>query len=308
MDVPRPQKGVFNIPRSVVRTFFALLPALCSPAFASAQEGVGFSDAHVHLNDPATWVGLMDASGIKSAIVLRGRSIDNAGLLEAARTWPDRLIPFLSVSPEHREYRPLWESDALAVEREVETLLSVGGYYGIGEISAVHFPGAGFPEADFDPNGTVMRGIMNAARRHGVPVMAHVEVTRLAAFEELLADFRDVTMIWAHGGYTDLFLAARMLERHDNLIYELSARTWRRHPRSPDYTILMDGEVVWQEWLALVERLPDRFVVGTDASLRSLESDQRKVDSVQDFLVQLSPEARSAVANDNLERIIGGRN
>jgi predicted TIM-barrel fold metal-dependent hydrolase len=48
----------------------------------------------------------------------------------------------------------------------------------------------------------------------------------------------DVQVIWAHGGYTPYFLARRLLERHPNLHYELSARTWRHHPRSPDYTQL----------------------------------------------------------------------
>jgi predicted TIM-barrel fold metal-dependent hydrolase len=42
----------------------------------------------------------------------------------------------------------------------------------------------------------------------------------------LLERFPDVAVIWAHGGYTPLFVARRMLERHPNLTYELSARTW----------------------------------------------------------------------------------
>ena len=65
----------------------------------------------------------------------------------------------------------------------------------------------------------------------------------------MLQRFPDVPVIWAHGGYTPLFLARRMLQRHPNLHYELSARTWPRHPRSPDYTILRDGVAVWPEWL-----------------------------------------------------------
>jgi hypothetical protein len=50
-----------------------------------------------------------------------------------------------------------------------------------------------------------------AARRYAVPVTLHLEVTRLRELEEILTDFRDVTVIWAHGGYTPLFLAERML-------------------------------------------------------------------------------------------------
>lgn len=266
-----------------------------------------FADAHVHLNDAEAWVRLMDGAGIGRALVFRGRSIDNAGLLEAAARWPDRLVPFLSVSPEHREFRGDWVSGDASLVETVDSLLEHGGFYGIGEISVTHFPGAGFPEADFDPSGPVMRGIMASAQRHGVPVTVHLEVTRLREFEQVLADFRDVTVIWAHGGYAPLFLAERLLERHPNLVYELSARTWQRHPRSPEYTILMNGVDVWPEWIGLIERMPDRFIVGTDASLRSMQGDERKIQSVQSLLDQLSPEARRMVAVENLTRIVGIR-
>ena len=111
-------------------------------------------------------------------------------------------------------------------------------------------------------------------------------------------------MIWAHGGYTPLFIAKRMLERHPNLTYELSARTWAEHPRSPDYTILRDGRSVWPEWLALIEAQPERFVVGTDASQRSAESDAMKFASVQSFLRQLSPATRERVARSNVLKLL----
>ena len=87
----------------------------------------------------------------------------------------------------------------------------------------------------------MMHGILALARKHRVPVMVHIESTRMRELSALLEAFPDVPVIWAHGGYTPLFLARRMLERHPNLTYELSARTWPRHPRSPDYTILRDG-------------------------------------------------------------------
>ncbi len=288
----------------------ALVAAFSAPGVLWGQSASGhaFTDAHVHLNDPEAWVRLMDETGIDRALVFRGRDIDNDGLLEAAQRWPERLIPFLSVSPEHREYRRSWESDDAAIIETVDSLLDAGGFYGIGEISVSHFPGTGFPEADFDPSGRVMRGILVAARRYAVPVTVHVEVTRLRELDEILADFSDVTVIWAHGGYTPLVLAERMLARHPNLVYELSARTWQRHPRSPDYTILRNDVDVWPEWIALIERMPDRFVVGTDASLRSVASDERKITSVWSFLDQLVPEVRRMVAGENLNRIlrIGG--
>jgi predicted TIM-barrel fold metal-dependent hydrolase len=271
----------------------------------AAQSGVSFIDAHVHLNDPEGWIRLMDSTGVDRAVVFRGRTTDNQGLAAAAERWPGRLIPFLSVSPEHREYRGAWERDDPSILGVVDSLLATGAFEGIGEISVSHFPGDGFPEADFDPGGRVVSGILALAQRYGVPVTVHVEITRLREFESLLEAFPDVSVIWAHGGYTPLFLAERLLIRHPNLVYELSARTWRRHPRSPDYTILADSETVWPEWLALIERFPRRFVVGTDAALRSPERDRRKIESVQRFLLQLTPETRARVARRNLLHLVG---
>jgi predicted TIM-barrel fold metal-dependent hydrolase len=285
-----------------------LLAAVVSAPAAVRSQPVRdhvFTDAHVHLNDPEAWIRLMDDAGIARAVVLRGRDIDNQELLAAGQRWPERLLPFLSVSPEHREHRGRWEADDPTLVETVESLLEAGGFYGIGEISVSHFPGRGFPEADFDPRGRVMRGILAAARRYAVPVLVHVEVTRLKELAEVLEDFRDVTVIWAHGGYTPLVLAERMLAQHPNLVYELSARTWQRHPRSPDYTILRNDSDVWPEWIALIEQQPDRFVIGTDASLRSLASDAQKITSVWGLLDQLDPQVRRKVAGENLDRILG---
>lgn len=306
-DPPHVEAPAHHRARGLLLLLASVLGGPVGVGSLQAQLPGAFTDAHVHLNDPAAWVQLMDAARIDRAIVLRGRAIDNAGLLAASRRWPGRLVPFVSVSPEHQEYRARWEAGDLSLVAEVDSMLADGGFFGIGEISVSHFPGAGFPEADFDPAGPVMRGLLEAARRHRVPVSVHVEVTRLREFEALLAAFPDVTVLWAHGGYTPVFLAERLLERHFNLVYELSARTWPEHPRSADYTILRNGRDAWPQWLALVERLPTRFVVGTDAALRSVAGDREKVASVHSFLAQLAPATRERVAGANLAALLGAK-
>jgi predicted TIM-barrel fold metal-dependent hydrolase len=273
---------------------------------ASAQAPIPFADAHVHLNNEATQLELMARWGATHAVVFWGGLSTNDSVLEAARRHPGKLIPFASISPERTAYRPAWERDDPALLQQLDAMLATGEYKGIGEISAAHFASAGFGETDFSPVAPMMTGIMLLARKYRVPVMVHIESTRMAELSAMLEHFADVKVIWAHGGYTPMFLARRMLERHPNLYYELSARTWPRHPRSPDYTILRDGVRVWPEWLQLIEAMPDRFLVGTDASHRSAESEAMKFRSVQDFLAQLAPRARDAVARDNLLRLVGG--
>lgn len=282
------------------------LAGLAGCATAAPADPVPFVDSHVHLNDEALQLELMARYGATRAVVFWGRRSDNESIADAARRHPDRFIPFASISPERSAHRKAWEAGDATLLTSLDELLASGRFKGIGEISAVHFPAPGLGETDFDPMGPMMRGIMTVARRHRVPVMVHIELTRLRELASLLEAFPDVPVIWAHGGYSPLVIARRMLERHPNLYYELSARTWPVHPRAPDYTILRDGRQVWPAWLALIEARPDRFLIGTDASHRSRESEVMKLESVQNVLRQLSPATRDRVARGNLLGLLGG--
>ena len=50
--------------------------------------------------------------------------------------------------------------------------------------------------------------------------------------------------------------------------------------------------------------MPERLVVGTDASQRSAESESMKFASVQSFLRQLSPATREQVARSNVLKLL----
>jgi predicted TIM-barrel fold metal-dependent hydrolase len=280
-----------------------------APAVQPDSDGppISFIDSHVHLNDETMQLDLMRRFGATRAVIFWGRASDNETIAEAARRHPDLFIPFASISPERSAFRSAWNTDDPSLLGRLDVLLATGLYKGIGEISAVHFPSPGLNETDYDPLGPTMRGILELARKYRVPVLVHIELTRMRELSALLAAFPEVPVIWAHGGYTPLFLARRMLERHPNLTYELSARTWPRHPRAPDYTILQDGRSVWPEWLQLIEAMPDRFIVGTDASHRSQASETMKFESVQNLLRQLSPATRERVARGNLIDLIEPR-
>jgi predicted TIM-barrel fold metal-dependent hydrolase len=264
-----------------------------------------FTDAHVHLNDPEMQLRLMREAGNRRAIVFWGRNSTNELLVQWAQEHPGRFIPFASISPERSSYRKYWDAGDTALLDVLERHLKQGVVRGIGEISVAHFPGRGFPEADYSPLHPVMRGMMDLAREYDVPVNIHCEITRIREFEQLLRAYPKVTVIWAHGGYTPYYIAKRMLADHPNLFYELSARTWQTHPRSPDYTILKDGVQVWPRWLQLIEDYPRRFLIGTDASHHDLERERSKIEAVRSFLLQLSEGTRERVAHKNIESLMG---
>ncbi len=274
---------------------------------AAAQQttDIGFIDAHVHMNNTQALLELMDEQKLEKAVVFWGRDSDNDMLAAAALAYPGRLIPFVSISPERRRYRRFWQRGDPALLVELDASLSTGVFEGIGEISVVHFPSRGFPEADFDPLGPLMTGIMRLAEKYRVPVTIHCEITRLREFDRLLKAFPGVNVIWAHGGYTPYIIARGMIENHPNLTYELSARTYLRHPRSPDYTIFRNETEVWPRWLKLIEQNPTRFIIGTDGAQRRINSDEKKIERVRLLLSQLTPATRDLVAAGNILRLVG---
>jgi len=280
------------------------LGALLLCLVAGCASPPAIFDAHVHLNDVPMQLALMEEYGVERAVVFWGRLSDNARVLEAVEKHPGRFVAFASISPERGAYRRQWQRDDPAILAELDALLASGRFKGIGEINVVHDASAGFAAIDFSPTSATMRGILALARKHRVPVMVHCEARGAAELAQLLEMFPDVAVIWAHGGYTGLAEARRMLARHPNLHYELSARTWPRHPRSPDYPIVREGAIE-PGWLALVESMPRRFLVGTDASHHLEANERMKLESVRDFLAQLSPSARAEVSGGTLRRLLG---
>lgn len=223
-----------------ISTLLLFLSFSCIAASSFVQDftldettPLAFVDAHIHLNSPAMELQLINEYKLPRVVAFWGRDSNNETLIEAAKANPHRFIPFVSISPERRLYREYWEKEDTTLLEVLEDYLQTSLFKGIGEISVNHFPSRGFPEADYSPLGSMMKGIMGLASRYSVPVNIHCEVTRLAEFSKLLEEFPDVIVIWAHGGYTHYFLAKRMLEKHPNLIYELSARTYINHPRRP---------------------------------------------------------------------------
>lgn len=277
--------------------------ALLAMLAGCATPPAAIFDSHVHLNNLPMQLALMDEYGVERAVIFWGRLSDNEAILEAAEKYPARFVPFASISPERSAYRAQWQRDDPAILARLGELLATGRFRGIGEISVAHAATAGFAATDFSPLSPTMRGILGLARKHRVPVMVHCEAARAAELARLLEAFPDVAVIWAHGGYTQEREARRMLERHPNLYYELSARTWPRHPRSADYPIVRDGAIE-PEWLALIEAMPRRFLVGTDASHHVEANERMKVESVRDFLRQLSTAARREVGAGVLRRLV----
>ena len=116
----------------------ALLACLAgAAASACAAEDlpiVPFVDSHVHLNDEAMQLGLMERFGATLALVNWGRKSDNESIARAAGRHPQRFIAFASISPERVSYRRGWEAGDPRLLQDLDALLASGRFKGIGEI------------------------------------------------------------------------------------------------------------------------------------------------------------------------------
>ena len=255
---------------------------------ASAREPLPLFDAHVHFSagatsmyTPATAMKILDAAGIRTAIL---SSTPNDGTLALYTAYPHRFIPFLRPYRKTRdlaqwsEERRSWYKDPQTVPF-LEQELTRGIFHGIGEF---HVDGN-------EVDTPVMQEIVRLSVRRGLWLMAHSDA---AAIEKLFAFDPNAKILWAHTGMGEpAERVAQLLARHPNLFGELSYRSGVNGGLSA-------------EWRDLLLRFPDRFVYGSDtwvpsrwAEVGSLTSDARH------WLSTLPAAVAENIAYRNAERL-----
>lgn len=140
------------------------------------------------------------------------------------------------------------------------------------------------------------------------------------AFERMLAHNRKAKIVWAHAGGVDMLghytpqLVASLLEKHPNLYFSL-----RPMGRDPGVMLQVGGgpkgKRLNPEWVAVVEKYPDRFVMGSDSFLVAdsaqrvgaarifAENSARMRQAIRDVLSALKPEIARKVGYENAERL-----
>jgi predicted TIM-barrel fold metal-dependent hydrolase len=140
------------------------------------------------------------------------------------------------------------------------------------------------------------------------------------AFERMLAYNRQAKIVWAHAGGVDMLgnytpqLVAGLLAKHPNLYFSL-----RPMGRDPGVMLQMGGgpkgKRLNPEWVAVVEKHPDRFVMGSDSFLVAdsaqrvgaarifAENSARMRQAIRDVLAALKPEVARKVGYENAERL-----
>jgi predicted TIM-barrel fold metal-dependent hydrolase len=161
-----------------------------------------------------------------------------------------------------------------------------------------------------------MTRIYHLAAENDLPVMLHSNITSkrernplyLAEIEEPLRNHPHTRFIWAHAGTSkeihrhqvqmDFLLPTlnRMLEAYPNLYIDLSWSMLTPY-------LLDDGGKPRPEWVTLVERFPERFMLGSDVVGRfnKLGKEMHRFDV---FLDALPEGVAHKVARDNFLAIL----
>ncbi len=217
--------------------------------------------------------------------------------------------PFLS------GFNPNDKNSAAHIQRMLD--LYPGFWQGIGEVFTRHDDLTALTSGDTPrANNEAMTKIYHLAAENDLPVMLHSNITSkreknplyLKEIEEPLRNHPHTRFIWAHAGtsaeihrhQTQLtFLLptlTRMLEAYPNLFIDLS---WSM---LTPYLLDEQGKPR-PEWLELVEKYPDRFMLGSDVVGRFNKLGE-EMHSFKPFLDALPEGIAKKVARDNFLAIL----
>ena len=247
-----------------------------------------YSDPKARLSSAGQLIEKMDRDGIDIAVTLgMGWQVHefavecNNYILESAKAFPDRLVPFCTVNP------ILGEVAAAEVERCADL-----GARGIGEL---HSYTQGYRLDDED----VMSPIMEVAIDRGLIVLTHssepvghiyagkgtVTPDELCGFIELFPEARIVCAHWG-GGLPFYSLMPEVADALQNVYFDSAASPFLYTPNVFANAINLVG--------------PDKVLFGTDYPLISHKRLLAQVESQA-----LDPEVKAGVLGDNARRLLG---
>ena len=217
--------------------------------------------------------------------------------------------PFLS------GFNPNDKNSAAHIQRMLD--LNPGLWQGIGEVFTRHDDLTALISGDTPrANNEALMRIYTLAAQHDLPVLVHSNITSkreknplyLAEIEQPLGQHPRTRFIWAHAGTSaeihrhqtqmDFLLPTltRLLATYPNLYVDLS---WSM---LTPYLLDEQGRAR-PEWVALVERFPERFMLGSDVVGRFDKLGQ-ELHSFEPFLDALPVEVAHKVAKDNFLQVL----
>lgn len=252
-------------------------------------------DAHAHARSTDD-IALLSSKGVTAGVVLQGT--DTNGL--QAQMSDAKVIAFAPIPA---------NLDQAAV-MQVQMRLNAG-FKGVGEMS-LRLPPINATAAD-DPFALM---IYAAAANQVVTVHYDPEDDGTAwntdyvdQLENALDESLDTTFIWAHMGDAQPTLVRTLIEAHDNLYADLSARAdvWDRDKPLDLQSLTETDGALKADWKLLFADHPDRFLWGSDFKDERWDDLDAVLLYSRGVLAQVAPATAEKIGYQNAELMFGLR-
>ena len=270
----------------------AALLAMLAAAPARAADYAGLLvDAHSHVPNATAidaYVAAMKRHNVTRVILLGvgGAQKDDAAWIAAAvKKYPDRVVAG----------QPVADPAAATAASRLDAELGKSGARAVGEVHIRQVS----RKIDRSPADAAFVKILEVAAKHKTPVVIHDELNAEAAkaLEAALSAVPAATIVLAHGGESTPATLEGLLERHPNLVVDLSGMHFQRTP-----ALATEKGPLDPAWKALIVKRPDRFVMGIDvwaARLFEPAMLDRLMTWTRRILGELPPEVAERVAHRN---------
>src|SRR6185503_2354694 len=255
-------------------------------------------DAHSHLSKPSqidAYVEAMKRHQVTKVVLLGVGGVqkdDLAWIHAAIKKHPTRVVAGL----------PLGDPTADGAAGQLETALAKTGARVVGEVHIRQVS----RKIERDPGDGPFSRVLDVAGKRGVPVVIHDEINDKAAtaLAAALTANPKATIILAHGGGATPKTLDALLTAHPNLMVDLSGMHFQRKPALATETGPLEAD-----WKALIEKMPDRFLMGIDvwaAPLFEPAMLDRLMKWTRRILGELKPAVAERVAYKNAAKLYGG--
>ncbi|PYO00284.1 MAG: hypothetical protein DMD91_10895 [Candidatus Rokuibacteriota bacterium] len=271
-----------------------LLLAVAAPPAGAADYTGPLIDAHSHVPN-ATAINAYAAAATRhnvSKVLLLGvggvQKDDAAWIAAAQAKYPDLVIAGAPVA------------NPAATER-VESNIDQLKARAMGEVHVRQIS----RKIDHDPSDAEFQKLLEVAARRRLPVVIHDELDTRATerLARALSAQPTATVILAHAGESAPPRIEALLDRHPNLVVDLSGMHFQRKPSLASEHGPLDAD-----WKALIEKKPDRFVFGIDVwAARLFEPTMldRLMKWARRVLGELKPDVAEMVAYRNAATLFG---
>lgn len=219
------------------------------------------------------------------------------------------------------------EFDARALE------LVRKGVVGFGEMTAEHFSmSEEHPYETAPPDHPLFLRLADLAARHDLPIDIHMEAipedmpmpsrfqsppnprtlkANIAAFSRLLSHNRKAKIIWVHLGWDNtgkrtIAMTRTLLAENPNLYMSIriASGMHKRKVVQPGFPLDKNGRLK-QEWLALFQKFPDRFLIGSDEIIKAADNHPSagSIRSTVGMLSQLPQKLKQQIGYENAYRL-----